>query len=140
MALPPLEIKYRKSALYGFFILALVVVGVNIIGLILSGMAGSSVGLLAVAFPVLILVIVIWRMSGMIRNPPLVLTFTSEGLQLHRRRPVFIPWREVAKWGVRTYKNNDTLVIRTTMGKKYSVGITWLTFSSSNIQELMGTY
>jgi hypothetical protein len=140
MALPPLSIKYRKSALYGFFILALAVVGINIIGLILSGLAGSSVGFPAAAFAVLVLGIIIWRMGGMIRNPPLVLTFTSEGLQLHRRRPVFIPWKEVARWKIRTYKNNDTLVIRTTMGKKYSVGISWLTFSSGSIQELMGTY
>jgi uncharacterized membrane protein len=140
MALPPLEIKYRKSALYGFFALALAIVGVNVVVLALSGTARSAAGMLVTAFPVLILGIIIWRIGGMIRNPPLVLTFTSEGLHLHRRRPVFIPWPDVAQWKMRTYKGNDTLVVRTITGKKYSVGISWLTASSGFIQELMRSY
>ena len=122
------------------FVLGLLVAGGNLIILRLSGAARSPGGLLATAFAVLILGVVIWVMSRMIRNPGPVLTFTSEGLRLHRRRQVFIPWRDIAEWKIRTYKSNDTLVIRTITGSKYSVGITWLTLPSSAVQELMARY
>ncbi|MBS1606535.1 MAG: hypothetical protein JST42_28015 [Bacteroidetes bacterium] len=137
MAVPRIEVRYRKKAFYLFIAIA-------ILPMALTGYAVVSARPSWLLFlPCLVAFVVVFfvfrRLILMTRSETPVLIFESHALTVNFRRPRTIPWSSITGWKIRTYKANDTLVIRTGSGK-ISVQLTWLDVPAREIKMLMETY
>lgn len=140
MALPPTEIRYRKSltyfifGLFGFFFITMSVT------VIFSG--GTKVG--PVVYPIFFASIIVMafislRMYRRISSREPVLIFTSDGLEIPVKNNRFIEWGSITEWNIRTSKNSHHLIIYTPQGKT-RVDISWLNKPVKEIQRLMSNY
>jgi hypothetical protein len=140
MALPPVALRYRKSvrylayAFFGFmFILPTYMI-------FFSGAVQIGT-LLYVNYAVMSLILALGLVfvHKRMKDPRPVLVFSSEGLQMPRRKNRFIPWGEVTEWKIRTHKSNHRLVVRTREGRT-GIDVTWLDRDIAGIKALMQTY
>jgi len=140
MALPPFEIRYKKSALYFVFgVLGFIFFGATFM-IFFSGAALSG----AYTYISYFTTVLILALGGVLlykrfKDPRPVLVFLSDGLLFPRKHERFIPWGSVTKWKIRRDKSNYRLVVHTDHGKT-SIDITWLETSVKHIEELMARY
>src|SRR4051812_27506214 len=140
MALPPFEIRYKKSAIYFVFgVCGFIFIGTTYM-LFFSGVAQTG-------FPVyssylltlLVMGTGVFLAYKRFKDPRPALVFSSEGLLFPRKKDRFIPWGAVTEWKIRRYKNTRTLVVRT-VDRRTSIDINWLDIPVKRIEELMAMY
>ena len=140
MAIPPMELRYRKSLSYfvlGLFGLFFITTPFTIF---VSGgtKTGPMVYLTCVASMILLAFIGL-RMYRRVSSREPVLVFTSEGLSIPVKNNQFIQWGAITKWKIRNEKSSQYLIIYTSQGKT-RIDITWLDLPVKEIQQLMGSY
>ena len=140
MAIPPTEIRYRKSlsyfilGLFGFFFITMpFTVFVSV------GSKADPVVYLTCFVSMIVLAFICLRMYKRASNREPVLVFTSDGLQIPVKNNRFIQWGTITDWKIRTYKSSHTLIIYTPQGKT-RIDISWLDLPVKEIQRLMGSY
>jgi hypothetical protein len=140
MALPPLEVRYRRAALY--FIVA--VSGFLLImmtsTIFLSGaMAGGTAAYLSYFVSMIILALIGFRLCKRFGSREPVMVFMSDGLTIRKKGNVYIDWNDITGWKIKTYKSSNHLIIRTAQGKT-TIDISWLELPAKEIEDLMATY
>ena len=140
MAIPPTEIRYRKSlsyfilGLFGFFFITMpFTVFVSV------GPKVDPVVYLTSFVSMIVLAIICLRMYKRASSREPVLIFTSDGLQIPVKNNRFIQWGEITDWKIRTHKSSHSLIIYTPQGKT-RIDISWLDLPVKEIQRLMGSY
>jgi len=140
MALPPTELRYRKSMRY--FIL--IVSGFILITLPLTFMSGGSAKATPFAYlvgsaSVILLVFVSQWLYRRASSKEPVLIFRSDGLQVVTKNNRLIQWGEITEWKIRRYKSSHSLIVYT-RERTTRIDITWLDLPVKEIEELVRTY
>ncbi len=140
MAIPPTEIRYRKSLSYfiiGLFVFFFITTSFTVF---VSGGTKADPVICLTSFATMIVVAFIsLRMYRRVSSREPVLVFTSDGLQIPVKNNRFIQWGEITEWKIRTHKSSHTLIIYTSQGKT-RIDISWLDLPVKEIQGLMGSY
>jgi hypothetical protein len=140
MALPPFEIRYKKSALYFVFgVLGFIFFGATFMTFFSGIGRGDTYMYVRYFTTVLVLALCGVLLSKRFKDPRPVLVFLSDGLLFPRKNELFIPWGSVTQWKIRRDKSNHRLIVHTDHGKT-SIDITWLDISVKHIEELMARY
>ena len=140
MAIPPTEIRYRKSMAYFILVVSGSLFITMPVTLLSSG--GTKAAPMAYLICVVSMIVLFYLSRGLYRkassrNP--VLIFTSDGLQIPMKNNQFIPWGEITQWKIKRYKSSHALIIYTP-GNKTKVDISWLDLPAKEIERLMSTY
>ena len=140
MAMPPTELRYKKSMSYFILAVSGFMFIMMPITVLLSGgtKAAPAVYLTCLASMIVLFFVSRWLYRRASNREP-VLIFTSDGLQIPRRDNRFIQWGEITEWKIRRYKSNHSLVIYT-LEKKTRIDITWLDLPVNEIERLMSSY
>lgn len=140
MALPPLDIRYSKYAFYPFIGMSIGMIG-TMTWLVFFTIPAPLSTLLWITYFINLAVnifIIRWLWKRSRRNEP-VLTFSPEGLTVHRRKQRYIPWSSITGWKIVFSKSTHVLIIRHQSGKvRISLGM--LELSPGNIRELIQSY
>jgi hypothetical protein len=140
MAIPPMEIRYRKSLSYftlGLFGVFFVTMPFTVF---VSGRtkAGPAAYLTCFAW-MIVLAFIGLRMYRRVSSREPILVFTSEGLQIPMKNNLFIQWGSITKWTIRNDKSSHYLIIYTPEGRT-RIDISWLDLPVKEIQRLMSSY
>lgn len=140
MAMPPTELRYRKSLRY--FIIGVsgaLLLTVPISFISTNGSTAAHLAYLTTGLMVIVLVVVgrILYVRASPDNP--VLTFTSDGLVVASKNNRFIPWGAIQQWKTRRHKSSYTLIIYTAE-QTTRVAISWLDLPVPEIERLMASY
>jgi len=140
MAMPPTEIRYRKSMAYFILIVSgclLITLPVTILS---SGGTKAAPAIYLTCFAsMILLVFVSQRLYRRASSREPVLIFTSDGLQISSKNNRFIQWGEITEWKIKRYKSSYSLIIYTP-GNKTKIDISWLDLTVKEIERLMSSY
>jgi len=137
MALPPIEIRYRKNAFYLF--MAIAILPMIMVSCVVFTASPSWTLYLAYLFALVAVFFIFRWLILTTRSDRPVLVFESHAMTVNSRKSRTIPWSSITQWKIRRDKGGDTLIIRTTSGK-VSVQLTWLDIPSKEIKRLMESY
>ena len=140
MAIPPTELRYRKSMAY--FILTVsgflcLVMPITILST--GGIKATPLVYVTCFVSMIILVFISRRMYLKATSGEPVMIFTSEGLQIPVKNNQFIKWTAITEWKIRRYKSSHALIIYTSEGRT-RIDITWLDMPWKEIEELVERY
>ena len=140
MAMPPTELRYKKSMSYFILVVSGFMFIMMLITIYFSGgtKAAPEVYMTCLASMIILFFVSRWMYRRASSREP-VLIFTSEGLQLPRKDNRFIQWGEITEWKIRRYKNSHSLIIYTPENKTRT-DITWLDLPVKEIERLMSSY
>jgi hypothetical protein len=140
MAIPPTEIRYRKSMAYFILIVSgfvLVMIPATVLS---SGEAKAAPPVYITCFAcMIVLAFFCQRMYRRASSGEPVLIFTSDGLQIPPKNNRFIQWGEIMEWKIRRFKSSHSLIIYTA-GHKTRIDISWLDLPVKEIERLMSMY
>ena len=140
MAIPPIELRYRKSMAY-FILVVSGFLSLTVPVTILSsgGTKASPLVYVTCFASIIILVFIGLRFYRKATSGEPVVIFTSEGLQISLKNNRFIKWTAITEWRIRRYKSSHALIIYTPEGKT-RIDITWLDMSWKEIERLVEQY
>ena len=139
MAIPPTEIRYRKSKAYFILIVSGFLLFVPPISLLSSGTKAAPAIYLTSFASMIVLVFVSYKLYRRASSREPVLIFTSDGLQIPPKNNRFIQWGEITEWKIKRYKSSHSLIIYTP-GNKTRIDISWLDRPVKEIDHLMKSY
>jgi hypothetical protein len=137
MALPPMELRYRSSAVYFILTVSGFIFVVLVGSLFLSPPIWQTY--LAEVPAILLMLYVTTLLVRKYRSDLPILIFESHALTVNDRKARMIPWSAITEWKISTYKNSHHLIIRTS-SEKTKVEISWLQVNTATIRSLMETY
>ena len=140
MAMPPTEIRYKKSMSYFILVVSGFMFIMMPITVLFSGgtKAAPAIYLTCLAYMIVLFFVSRWLYRRALSREP-VLIFTSDGLQFPRKDNRFIQWGEIKEWKIRRYKSSHSLIIYTPENKT-RIDISWLDLPVKEIERLMSSY
>ncbi len=143
MALPPLEIRYKRSIIYlivGVFSFVFIMLTFTMFLSDAPGAPGTGPLYYLIHFTsLIILALAGFTLYKRYSSPKPVLVFDSYGLQIPRKNNRNIYWDEITEWKIKAYKSNYYLIIHTSTDKT-RIDISWLELPVKEIRRLMETY
>ena len=140
MAMPPTELRYRKSLPYFIIIVSgALFITMPFTVFVAGGMKAPPLVYLTCFISMIILAFLSVRMYKKASRREPVLVFTSDGLEIPLQNSKFIEWGTITEWKIRTHKSSHHLIIYTTQGKT-RIDISWLDLPVQEIKRLMSTY